>query len=484
MTTGIRVPRLIGGAVLITFALAIALTTSHQTAADAPASRTWSTAIKVPGMASLSTGGVVEVNSISCASAGNCSAGGYYQLRPFNHDEHALNYSQAFVVNETNGTWGRAIEVPGSAKLNAGRVGVVSSVSCGSVGNCSAGGYMYENQNREVAFVTDEADGSWGQATKVLASASLGAFGDPAIDAISCASAGNCSAGGTYWNLAKGTQAFVGNETNGTWRKASEVPGLARLDVGKTAAFNALSCASAGNCSVGGSYWGPAKSKRAFVANETNGTWSKATEVPGTSLLNMGGEAEVDTVSCASAGNCSAGGSYWDLKHHQQAFVANETNGAWDTAIAVPSVTALNTGGSADADLMSCRSNGNCSAGGYYAVGTILAQESFLVTEKKGVWAKAFKSPGGVFLHTISCWSTGNCGAGGNTSSDADAVTVIETNGTWGKAVVVAGLASLDTYDHAFVDAISCPSAGRCSAAGIYMGRTGYWQGFLVDEVR
>jgi len=116
---------------------------------------------------------------------------------------------------------------------------------------------MYENQNREVAFVTDEADGSWGQATKVLASASLGAFGDPAIDAISCASAGNCSAGGTYWNLSKGTQAFVVNETNGTWSKAIEVPGLARLDVGKTAAFNALSCASAGNCSVGGSYWGP-----------------------------------------------------------------------------------------------------------------------------------------------------------------------------------------------------------------------------------
>jgi hypothetical protein len=424
------------------------------------------------------------IKSISCASAGNCSAGGYYQLRPFVSGGFARNFSQAFVVNETNGRWGRAMEVPGSAKLNAGRVGVVTSLSCGSVGNCSAGGYMYENQSQEVAFVANEVGGTWGQATKVLASASLGPFGDPAIDAMSCASPGNCSAGGTYWNLSKGTEAFVVNETNGTWSKAIEVPGLARLNVGKTAAFNTLSCASAGNCSVGGSYWGPAKSQQAFVVNETSDTWSSAIEVPGTALLNLGGKAEVDAVSCPSASNCSVGGSYFDLKHHQQAFVASETSGTWGIAIAVPGVIALNTGGSADADLMSCRFNGNCSAGGYYAVGTVLGQKSFLVSEKHDVWGKAFEAPGGVFLDTLSCSSAGNCGAGGSTTSGAEAVTVVETNGTWGKAVVVAGLASLDTYHHASVDVISCPWAGRCSAGGIYMGRTGYWQAFLVDEVR
>jgi len=30
-------------------------------------------------------------------------------------------------------------------------------------------------------------------------------------------------------------------------------------------------------------------------------------------------------VSCASAGNCSAGGSYTDSSGHQQAFVVRET---------------------------------------------------------------------------------------------------------------------------------------------------------------
>jgi hypothetical protein len=49
-------------------------------------------------------------------------------------------HGQAFVVSERNGTWGKAIEVPGSGALNPGGDGSVNSVSCGSAGNCAAGG--------------------------------------------------------------------------------------------------------------------------------------------------------------------------------------------------------------------------------------------------------------------------------------------------------------------------------------------------------
>jgi hypothetical protein len=47
---------------------------------------------------------------------------------------------QAFVVEETGGSWGTAQEVPGSAALNAGGYANVNSVSCASAGNCAAGG--------------------------------------------------------------------------------------------------------------------------------------------------------------------------------------------------------------------------------------------------------------------------------------------------------------------------------------------------------
>lgn len=67
---------------------------------------------------------------------------------------------------------------------------------------------------------------------------------------------------------------------------------------------------------------------RPFVAVARRaGTWGTAREVPGTAALNQGGSASVNSVSCGSAGNCSAGGFYTDGSGHQQAFVASETNG-------------------------------------------------------------------------------------------------------------------------------------------------------------
>ena len=55
------------------------------------------------------------------------------------------------------------------------------------------------------------------------------------------------------------------------------------------------------------------------------GTWHTAIEVPGTGALNKGGFARVASVSCASAGNCAAGGAYEDGSANTQAFVASET---------------------------------------------------------------------------------------------------------------------------------------------------------------
>jgi hypothetical protein len=73
------------------------------------------------------------VDSVSCASAGNCSAGG-------NESNKTGFLAQAFVVNEVSGKWGRAIEIPGIATLAAGGSTVMSSVSCVSSVSCSVVG--------------------------------------------------------------------------------------------------------------------------------------------------------------------------------------------------------------------------------------------------------------------------------------------------------------------------------------------------------
>jgi hypothetical protein len=97
---------------------------------------------------------------------------------------------------------------------------------------------------------------------------------------------------------------------------------------------------------------------QAFVISEVNGTWAAAQAVAGT--LSCCGGAQVTSVSCASAGNCAAGGQY-DYGGYNAAFLVNEKNGAWGKMSYVPGLNAV----SRDAYLnsVSCASPGNCAAG-------------------------------------------------------------------------------------------------------------------------
>jgi hypothetical protein len=133
------------------------------------------------------------------------------------------------------------------------------------------------------------------------------------------------------------------------WGSAVEVPGTAALNQGGQAEVASVSCASAGNCSAGGYYNDSSFNYQAFVVSQTDGTWGTAIEVPGTAALNSGGNAAIASVSCASAGNCSAGGDYADTPRSapDQAFVVSQVNGTWHTAKEVPGTAALNQGGSA-----------------------------------------------------------------------------------------------------------------------------------------
>ncbi len=133
---------------------------------------------------------------------------------------------QAFVISQTNGVWGHAKEVPGSAALNQGWNAEVSSVSCVSAGNCAAGGRYQDRSTRRHVFVVTQTNGVWGHAKEVPGSAALnqGKFADVEINSVSCTSAGNCSAGGFYTDRRARLQAFVVNQTHGTWGNAEQVP--------------------------------------------------------------------------------------------------------------------------------------------------------------------------------------------------------------------------------------------------------------------
>jgi hypothetical protein len=363
----------------------------------------WGTAQEVPGVAAIDPAvGVARAWSVSCASPGNCAAGGN-------------SGNQAFVTDETNGSWGKAQEVPGLAALNAGATAMVSSVSCGSAGNCAAGGYYEDAHGHEQAFVVDETNGSWGTAREVPGTRALNTQGAEVLS-VSCASAGNCAAGGYYEGAFPLEQAFLVNETNGSWGTARAVPGMAALG-GKGSGVDSVSCASAGNCAAAGRYEDSSGGGKAFVVDETNGSWGAARAVPGMTALTGGGSG-VSSVSCASPGNCAAGGDYEDSSDHIQAFVVDETKGSWGAAREVPGLAALNTHGKADVYSVSCSSPGNCAAGGDYQDSSDRIQ-AFVVDETDGSWRTAREVPGtsanlhGATVSSVSCSSPGNCAAVG-----------------------------------------------------------------------
>jgi hypothetical protein len=464
---------------------------SRLGAARAVSGGAWGTAIEVPGTAALNTVGFGGTRAVSCASAGNCSAGGAYA---------DSSGTQVFVVSQVNGRWGTAKEVPGLAALNTGGGADLYWLSCATAGNCSAGGYYTDSSPHPQAFVVSQVHGRWGTAKEVPGLAALNTGGNAQVDSVSCATAGNCSAGGFYTGSSGHGRAFVVSQVNGRWGTAKEVPGTAALGPGG-AGITSLSCASAGNCSAGGGYTDSSGHAQAFVVSQVNGRWGTATEVPGIAALNTGGLAGIDPIectftcdpaagllSCASAGNCSAGGFYADNTGRLQAFVVSQVNGRWGTAKEV--AANLNTGAHAGAGILSvsCPSAGNCSAGGAADLG---AGQAFVVSQVNGRWgtakevAGALNTGGNAGIISLSCASAGNCSAGGNYTVSTRthlAFAVSQVNGTWGTATEVPGTATLNTGGDAQIDSLSCATAGNCSAGGYYIDSTGHGQSFVDSQ--
>jgi hypothetical protein len=397
----------------------------------------WGKAIEVPGSGRLNAGGAAFVGSVSCALPGNCAAGGSYT-------DGSKNV-QAFVVSETKGAWGKAIEVPGSGRLNVAGDASVESVSCASAGNCGAGGF-YSLPFSPVAgstqpFVVSERNGTWGKVIKVVG---LGNVVEAGVASVSCSSAGNCGAGGGVEDASFTSRPFVVSQASGHWQKAIELHGTVPLNGGVIAGISQVSCPSAGNCSAAGTYTDHAGNTQAFVATEVSGHWQRAIEVPGTAALNVGPLAQANSVSCGSPGNCGAGGFYSSSGVHGQAFVVSQVSGRWQRAIEVPGTAALNAGGNAQASSVSCGSAGNCSAGGFYTDHRNRGQ-AFVVREIGGHWLNAIEVPGTAALNAggnarvtwVSCASAGNCAAGGSyqdRSGHQQAFVVSQVNGHWLRA--------------------------------------------------
>src|ERR1700722_1125547 len=91
----------------------------------------------------------------------------------------------------------------------------------------------------------------------------------------------------------------------------------------------ALSCPSAGNCSAGGSFSDSKGNVQGLLLSEIKGVWKAPTRLLPPSAAAADPSLTINSLSCATAGNCSAVGSFEDTHSNGQSFVANEVKGRW-----------------------------------------------------------------------------------------------------------------------------------------------------------
>ena len=501
-----RAATLAGGVILGALALAAApaglalgAATAGTTPAGTAAARV-SLPLEIPGTAALNKGGAAVAGTMQCTSPGNCTTDGIYATAEV--QSYQYHYS-VFIDQQVRGRWGRAFELPGMTTLNRGRNASPGGLSCPAPGYCTEVGYYTNAAGNEVPYTAIEVRGRWHQAGPISSVAAFGSGGYAAAGKVSCTRPGDCTVVGNYSDKSGHMQVFAVNEYNGRWRKAIAIASVAKLNTGGYALPSAVSCTAPGDCTVGGSYKTSGSSNRqAFIVTETNGGWGTAMQVPGLAALSSGNGSEVQALSCPAAGDCTAVGFYGDSASNNHPFVVDETNGKWGTAAPLAGMSALNKAGAGELDYLSCASAGNCTAGGIEGINDGYNErgggQPLVATETAGHWGSAQLIPGMARLNagpdgwvtSLSCAAPGDCAAGGTFGIGQNgqriysygAFLVFQVHGKWQTAGYLPGLHALNKGLNAEIDSVSCPAVGRCSAGGSYADARNRVQAFVVSR--
>jgi hypothetical protein len=435
---------------------------------------------------------------VVCASVSGCVA--------------TFGTANLLVLGEHRGKWTREATLAG--------VGV-RALACPSVGSCVGTGWI----SGDPRAVVTQRGRSW-SASAVQLPPGNPSPSAPVLPSVSCGSAGDCTAAGWYQVFKPGeieSHALLVEQRSGTWGAGTD----AQLppDAATTADANGLgpggvasvvSCPSAGDCAAAGTYlnsfagaWpgGFLNRSEGWVATKQAGQWSRAVSVqlPGNADA-LGDPSKSGTspflgftgLSCPSAGNCTAVGGYAINGEQEGALILKQRKGVWLPGIRAP----LPRGGVAPSapnswidplGPVSCAAPDDCAAvGSYVKAGSPHRYQGWLLSERSGKWSasglvlpRKTKASGGVFLNQVTCPSRGNCVAIGFYASHGKTTGLIdiERRGKWLRAIKAAlpANAAKVSRQHAFLDSLSCPSTSRCTIVGSYTNRAGKPQALILS---
>ena len=429
--------------------------------------------------------------ALSCPSAGNCSVGGAYS--------NAAGNTQGLLLSEVSGVWKSptTLSPPKSAANNPALT--IYSLDCGAPGNCSAVGGFQNKSGDTQSFVDNENATAWSRAKLVtLPSNALGSGQSSQVHSVACASAGNCSAVGTYLDNSTPIARSVGytiNKVSGVWGNAVELRLPSDANFNPFVIVNQVACASPGTCAGVGTYINAHNDTRGFVASEVRGKWLPAIEVALPGDANAYPATSLNEVTCAAPGDCTALGTYENTAGSVEGFTVNESDYVLHRAVAMemPPSDAVNSHVFFYGfEGISCPTISDCSAGGQY-LDQSGHYQGFLIDESHGTWRRAteLRLPAGAQsagknggVVAVSCSSTGNCSAGAaysDAGGNYQASIVNEVAGVWLAATPIALPSGATTVGVAGgVYALKCHPNAPCTATGSYLSTSSVYQGFIV----
>jgi hypothetical protein len=329
-----------------------------------------------------------------------------------------------------------------SPNANAAVNGGSSGVACISETNCFAVGY-YTNGGAYQTLIEQWNGSSW----SVVPSPNANFTQDNRLSAVTCPSATQCFAVGTYGGSSVRT--LIERWDGSSW---SIVPSP-NTSATQANFLNRVTCTSETNCFAVGYYY-TGSVYQTLIEQWNGSSWSIVTSPNGSTLDN-----QLFGVACPSATQCFAVGTTQNANTGNLQTLVERWNGSSWSIISSPNA--------ANWDRLynvTCSSETQCFAVGFY----LTNRNQVLIEQWNGSsWSIVTSPNGGTldnFLFDVTCSSAANCFAVGRYFNGGDKTLIEQWNGSaW--SVVSSPNTGNPTNGLA---AVTCTSASNCVAVGSY----------------
>jgi hypothetical protein len=218
-------------------------------------------------------------------------------------------FNNKALVEHWDGTRWSLVAVPFEGPASGGDV--LNSVSCTSAGACTAVGYYDNSSGHSRTLVLSWDGTKWSVVTSpdkgpaTAYNSATGATHD-LLNGVSCASATSCAAVGLYVSASGDEGSLVEQWDGKAW---SVVTSPDEGSASNSTVLNAVSCASSRSCAAVGNFLGNSGGSRTLIESWDGAKWSVVTSPDkGRAALdnNLAGVSCASTRSCVAVGNAGS----------------------------------------------------------------------------------------------------------------------------------------------------------------------------------